>query len=424
MNALAPSPVAAADPHQAPLDLALVTAFLENVPDAVYFKDRESRFIVASASIARHLGCSSPDELIGKTDFDFFSDQHAQWARADEEDIISTGEPIIGKLEQERWPDGRITWALTSKLPIRDEFGDIIGTFGLSKDVTAQKQTEQELDKAQKNLVDASRMAGMAEVATGVLHNVGNVLNSLNVSANVIATGLRQSKAASLGKLSTLLREHSAHLGEFLTQDPKGKRIPEFLATLARHTVDERDRLLQEITSLQKNIDHIKEIVSMQQSYATMVGVVEPLDAVTMMEDSLRMNAGALVRHEVSVVREFQDVPPILGEKAKVLQILVNLIRNAKYACDEGGSVDKVITLRIEPGEAGRVRLIVQDNGAGILKENLTRIFGHGFTTRATGHGFGLHSSANAAIEMKGSLTVHSDGPGTGATFTIDLPAQ
>ena len=161
----------------------------------------------------------------------------------------------------------------------------------------------------------------------------------------------------------------------------------------------------------------------MQQAYATMVGVVEPLDPVAMMEDSLRMNAGALVRHGSRVVRDFQPGRWILAERGKVLQILVNLIRNAKYAADAGGAEDKVITLRITAGAPGRVLLQVQDNGVGIPAENLTRIFGHGFTTRKEGHGFGLHSSANAAKEMHGSLTVHSAGHGQGATFTLDLPA-
>jgi signal transduction histidine kinase len=263
----------------------------------------------------------------------------------------------------------------------------------------------------------------MAEVATGVLHNVGNVLNSLNVSASVIASGLRLSKGESLARLGALLRDHQADLAGFLTRDTKGRRVPEFLASLARHAVEERQRLLEEVSALQRSIDHIKEIVSMQQAYATMAGIVEPLDPAAMMEDSLRMNAAALVRHEVGVTRDFQPVPLILGEKAKVLQILVNLIRNAKYACDETGLPDKLVTLRIAPAPTSeRVHLIVQDNGVGIPPENLTRIFAHGFTTRANGHGFGLHSSANAAREMKGMLSVHSDGPGRGATFTLELP--
>ena len=146
------------------------------------------------------------------------------------------------------------------------------------------------------------------------------------------------------------------------------------------------------------------------------------VSAVTLMEDALRMNSSALARHDVRVVRDFQTVPPLLCEQSKVLQILVNLIRNAKYATDQGGRSDKVITLQIAAGETGRVQLIVADNGVGIPAENLTRVFQHGFTTKPTRHGFGLHSSANAAREMKGTLKARSDGAGRGATFILDLP--
>ena len=161
----------------------------------------------------------------------------------------------------------------------------------------------------------------------------------------------------------------------------------------------------------------------MQQSYATMVGVVEALDPARLMEDALRMNAGALARHVVTCIRDFRPVPRVLAEKSKVLQILVNLIRNAKYAIDEAQPAEKTITLRVEPGDIGRVRLVVQDNGIGIPPENLPKIFTHGFTTRSDGHGFGLHSSITVAREMKGTLTVHSEGTRKGATFTLDLPA-
>jgi PAS domain S-box-containing protein len=405
------------------VDRALVSAFLEQVPDYVYFKDRESRFISVSKSLVRYFGRSDAAEVIGRTNADFFPSEYAARTLEVEQRILRTGEPLLGKLESEARVDGTLAWVISNKLPLRDDTGAIVGTFGLSKDVTKTRQMEDDLEAAHKELVDASRTAGMAEVATGVLHNVGNVLNSLNVSASVIATGLRNSKADSLARLGGLLREHQNDLAAFLSRDSKGKRVPEFLASLASHAVEERERLLQEVNGLQKNIDHIKEIVSMQQAYATMVGVVEPLDAAALMEDSLRMNAVALIRHDVRATREFQVVPPILGEKAKVLQILVNLIRNAKYACDEAGVSEKLITLRIQPSAtAGRVQLAVEDNGVGIPAENLTRIFRHGFTTRPTGHGFGLHSAANAAREMKGSLMARSAGHGRGATFTLELP--
>jgi PAS domain S-box-containing protein len=424
MPPAAPELAAFPDKTNRRLDRALVAAFLENVPDAVYFKDRESRFIALSTSLARSFGCVSADEVIGRTDFDFFGEAHARPALEDELEIMRTGRPILGKLEKETWPDGRITWAVTNKLPLRDESGEIIGTFGLSKDVTESKRMEVALEQAQRNLVDASHQAGMAEVATGVLHNVGNVLNSVNVSASLLASGLRHAKVDSLARLSALLRAHAGDLGAFLTTDPRGRRVPEFVESLAQDWAGEQARLLKEIESLQQNIDHIKDIVSMQQSYATMVSLVEPLPPAALMEDAVRMNSAALSRHEVRVLRDFQPVPLVSAEKAKVLQILVNLVRNAKYACDDGPNpADKAITLRLALAPGGRaVRLVVADNGVGIPAANLTRIFNHGFTTRATGHGFGLHSSANAAKEMKGTLSVHSDGPGTGATFTLELP--
>jgi len=407
----------------AQFDSLLLHALLGGVQDYIYFKDRESRFIALSQSLVLAFGKQSAAEVIGLRDFDFFADAHARPAYEDEQRIMATGEPMHDKLEQEFWPNGRVTFVRTTKLPLRNESGEIIGIYGLSKDVTAQRQLEEELERVNRELVESSRVAGMAEVATGVLHNVGNVLNSLNVSASVIATGLRQSKAESLGRIAAMINEHASDLSAFFGSDPKGRRIPEFLSSVAAHEKQERDRLAQELGSLQKNVDHIKEIVSMQQAYATMVGVVESLDPVMLVEDAIRMNSGALLRHEVRVVRDFQPSAPILGEQAKVLQILINLIRNAKYACDEGGVADKCITIQIRANGRDRVQLIVQDNGIGIPAENLTRIFQHGFTTRENGHGFGLHSAVKAARDLKGTISAQSKGPGTGATFIVELPA-
>jgi PAS domain S-box-containing protein len=401
----------------------LVNAFLENVPDAVYFKDRQFRFIAVSKSKAARHGFANPADLVGKSDADLFAGAHVANAREDEAAIMATGVPLLGKVEKLNWTDGHVTWARTTKLPLRDEAGRIVGTFGISEDITAAKATEESLEKANKDLIDASRLAGMAEVATGVLHNVGNVLNSLNVSASVIAGGLRQSKVEPLARVAAMLHVHGGDLASYLCEDPKGKLVPEFLRSLSIHLSEERTRLLHEVDSLQRNVEHIKEIVSMQQAYATMIGVVEDLAPVDLLEDSLRMNAAALVRHDVRVVRDFAPAPAIRAERGKVLQILINLIRNAKYAVDSGPAAEKILTLRIAPHPAGRVTIVVEDNGSGIAPENLGRIFSRGFTTRADGHGFGLNSSALAAKEMGGSLTAASAGLGGGAAFTLELPA-
>jgi signal transduction histidine kinase len=283
------------------------------------------------------------------------------------------------------------------------------------------EERTRELEDIHKQLVDASRRGGMAEIATNVLHNVGNVLNSVNVSAGLIVEGVKQSRASGLTRVVGLLQEHAHDLGPFITTDAKGKQLPIYLAQLSEQLLADQAAVAGEADSLRRNIEHIKEIVAMQQSYAKVGGVKELINVVDLVEDSLRMNEGALSRHRVELIREFATVPPLNVEKHKILQILVNLLRNAKYACDESDRVDKRLTVRVANGD-GRVSISVMDNGVGIPHGNLTRIFNHGFTTRKGGHGFGLHSGALAAREMGGSLTVLSDGPGHGATFTLELP--
>src|ERR1017187_833234 len=282
-------------------------------------------------------------------------------------------------------------------------------------------RTEQELENLHKQLVEASRQAGMAEVATNVLHNVGNVLNSVNISTSLIVESVKKSRASSLARVVVLLREHAHDLGEFITNDSRGKHVPAHLAQLSEHLLAEQAANVRELDSLRRNVEHIKQIVAMQQNYASFGGVKEMINVADLVEDSLRLIAGALSRHDVEVIREFAPVPPMNVEKHKVLQIMVNLLRNAKHACQESERADKRLTVRVANGE-GRIRISVIDNGVGIPPENLTRIFNHGFTTRKDGHGFGLHSGALAAKEMGGSLTVHSDGPGRGAAFMLELP--
>jgi signal transduction histidine kinase len=288
-------------------------------------------------------------------------------------------------------------------------------------DNTEREKAEKEVAALHQRLVEQSRQAGMAEVAISVLHNVGNVLNSVNVSTTLLKEQARRSGAGRLRRVVSLLREHRDDLADFLTRDPKGKQLETFLALLAEELEREQTRSLAELGSLSANVEHINQIVAMQQNYARAAGVHEWINPADLMEDALRVNSDSLGRHEIVVRKEFGQLPRMAVDKHKVLQILVNLISNARHACVDSASSPKEITLGVSRSD-GHVRFIVADNGAGIAPGNLTRIFSHGFTTRKDGHGFGLHSGALAARELGGSLTARSDGPGRGATFILELP--
>ncbi|WP_445577220.1 Histidine kinase [Pseudomonas sp. E141] len=279
-----------------------------------------------------------------------------------------------------------------------------------------------ELREAQAELVTTARRAGMAEIATNVLHNVGNVLNSVNVSARLLYEKVHASKGQGVIRVAELMKEHSDDLGAFISSDPKGRALPGYLGKLAEALAAEQRSMIDELVQLTKSIDHIKEIVATQQSYAGNSSVLEPGSLRELIEDVVRICDVSLARHHVTLIKELADIPMMSLDKHKVLQILINLINNAKQALDSVADRPSRITLRLKATDDKHVRIEVEDNGEGISRDNLTRVFEHGFTTRADGHGFGLHSCILAAHEMGGELTVQSAGPGKGALFTLELP--
>ncbi len=318
-------------------------------------------------------------------------------------------------------PDGTIRHIESLAAAVIDSADAGFRLVGIDLDITERVAAEQRESALQQQLRDASRHAGMAEVAASVLHNVGNVLNSVNVSASLVSDNVRKSKAEGLGRVVELLEEHRQDLGHFISQDERGRHLPTYLEQLSRQLLAERLVTLQELDALRDNIGHIKEVVAMQQSYAKLVGVNETVDVRALVEEGLRLNADALDRHGIALQLDFTEVPPIMVDKHRVLQILINLLRNAKHACQVAECVDKRINVRIAPHDAG-VQIAVSDNGVGIAAEDMPRIFTHGYTTKQHGHGFGLHGGALAARELGGALRVHSRGPGQGATFVLELP--
>lgn len=301
----------------------------------------------------------------------------------------------------------------------------LVSTVIYGSRITARMNADAEaLDRAHHELVDTARRAGMAEIATGVLHNVGNVLNSVNVSASLVAEAVRKSKVGNVERVAKMLGDNEAQLGEFMANDPKGKQIPTFLKTLAGHLQEEQARMLRELDALTQSVEHVKTIIAMQQNFAKVTGIHETLAVVDVVEDALRLNAISFTRREIRVKREFDAKPTATLERHKVMQILVNLLTNAKHALDKPEVKDKTLTVRVALNGHESVRISVVDTGTGITPESMARLFQHGFTTKPQGHGFGLHHGALAAKEMGGSLSAHSDGVGKGATFTLEIPLQ
>ncbi|HSZ16102.1 MAG TPA: ATP-binding protein [Terracidiphilus sp.] len=292
----------------------------------------------------------------------------------------------------------------------------------LREQIVAKDAALAELAEAQRRLIDLSRISGMAEVATGVLHNVGNVLNSVNVSATIVADHLRASRIGQMSELVGLLEEHRSGLNDFLTHDPRGQRVLPYMGNLSRHLEQEREQMGKEVASLSQHIGHIKEIVSMQQTYARPAGVYEKVPLPDLMEDLQGLSRPGIERHDIQFRIEDDFSAPITTDRHKVLQILLNLVSNAKDAVKVRDASERRITIHIVRVGEERMAIRVTDNGIGILPANRVRIFSHGFTTKADGHGFGLHSSALAAKQLGGSLTVESEGSNRGATFVLELP--
>ncbi len=280
------------------------------------------------------------------------------------------------------------------------------------------------LREAQEKIVDAAHQAGRAEIATSILHNVGNVLNSVNVSLSTVAEVVNRSRLPLLEKTAELLKRHLDDVSAFIKNDPKGKQVPNFVIALSGTLKEEQDKLRHEVELLSKNIEHIKVIISVQQSHAKVSRIMDQVEIEDLVKDALTVNASGIDQARIRVVQEFAPLPRVTIEKHKLLQILVNLVSNAKHAMSAGGGGERVMRVSTRLVDPLTVEVSVQDTGVGIAPENLNKIFQHGFTTRTDGHGFGLHSSAIAATQIHGKLAVHSDGLGKGATFSVTFPVR
>lgn len=268
--------------------------------------------------------------------------------------------------------------------------------------------------------LEKARQLGMAEISASILHNVGNVLNTVNVSADVISEKNSSSKLIGLEKLSSLLNEHKDDLHTFLTKDPRGNKSIEYLKKLAEYWREEQTSTSEELNRLSKNIQLIKEIISTQQDL-TKLNALEQILSINELLDEVLIITGLNIKKEIKIEKNYGKINLVKIDKVKLIQVLVNLMRNAKDAVLETMNKEKIIRVKTEVIKDKAI-IEISDNGIGILPKNINKIFNFGFTTKESGHGFGLHTSALAINAMGGEIHVKSQGPEQWTTFTIILP--
>lgn len=364
------------------LDLEMFHFLLEHTPDQIYFKDRQGRFIRASRAVAEHLGATSPNDLIGKTDFDLLSPETAFAAAEDERMVMESGEPMIGKIEKEIFPDGKITWDFTTKLPLKNSSGELMGICGINKDFTSMKDMEDKLAAAKRDAEEANQ--AKSRFLADMSHEIRTPLNSVIGFANIL-----------------LKNRHGNLTAEDISFLDRIAKNGKHLLALINHILDlakvEARKVELEITEVELD-KLVKEVI------AQLEGQIHERD-----------------------VRLISDLPAsmttIKTDGTRLKQIIINLVANALKFTDHG-SVTVAVAVASETQEPVRVDII--DTGIGIPKDKIDKVFQAFQQQDATterkygGTGLGLTITRSLCELMGYRIQVDSQ-VGMGSTFSVIL---
>ena len=316
-------------------------------------------------------------------------------------------------------PDGELRHIQSIGAPAELQNGSVQRVGGITLDVTERVHAKEREQALQAQLRESSHRAGMAEIATGVLHNVGNVLNSLGIANSTAQRELKASRFEQLQQATALLRNNRETLAAFLTSDERGRHLPDYLPALSAQVSLNSRAVQAELATTEQLLNHLNDIISAQQELARIGGQYEYVHLSELIETALLVQSADLA--QIEVTRAYEDLPPVSSDRHKLLQILVNLISNARDAIEAGAGGRGRISLKLAR-EGDLALLTVEDSGTGMSPDVLARLWQFGFTTKKDGHGFGLHNSANAAHEIGATLSAHSDGIGQGSRFILSLP--
>jgi PAS domain S-box-containing protein len=391
---------------------------LEQAPGFIVFTDQDMNILYLN----RTAHGFAMEDTIGTNFKEFLTPEQGRKVSEAFQRVFETGEEQHVESFLDTPQSGR-RWMSTRISLMRDTDGQVMGFVNFTSEVTEQKQSELALEQTRNELLEASHRAGMAEVATGVLHNVGNVLNSLMVSARMAEELLHRSRVGLLGEAVAKLEQQRDDLASFLTEDAQGAKFPLLLRRIADELLQERERMQAELARVNQQVDLIQATIAAQQAFAKTDSFVQEVELGSLIERIVSMFR---IEFESRAIALQTDITPglVCLDTQATLQILANLVRNAIEALEEtdAQTAQSGRLLLRASAQDGQVIIEVEDNGCGIPEAVQANIFQHGFTTKLKGHGFGLHTSSIAAQSMGGALTAHSEGPGRGARFRLDLP--
>ncbi len=405
-------------------ELATSKIYVDNVlrsmADSLLVIDANLTIGSVNPSLLNLLGYQE-DELLGQSPGLIFGEEFSQGSII--ENLLMQGS-VSGIESSFLTSDGRLIPISVSGSMMRDEEGQFQGLVCVAQDITERKRMEEEKLQLHEQLLDTSRQLGMAEVASDVLHNIGNVLNSINVSIGIVADLIKKSMVGDVGRISQLLNKHQDDLGTFFSTSPKGKQIPAYLEKLSGQLVEEQRTAIAELERLRENAHHAQQCVASQQDLAKVKGITEPVSVIELMEEAVAANQEFLENLQIQVIREFHEIPLLIIDKRQVLEVMVDVIRNACQAMASVSTKQLVVCAKLIPGPPDSVCLEIQDSGCGIAPDDLVKIFGQGKTTEEGVRSMSLHNGALVAKNLGGALRARSQGVGHGATFSLELPGN
>jgi PAS domain S-box-containing protein len=390
-------------------------SLMDNMPDAIYFKDKESKMIRVSKYMAHHFG-TSVENLIGKTDFDFQDADHAKEAFEDEQNIQKTRTPKIDYIEKEVDKDGTEYWVSTTKMPLINARGEVVGTFGMSRDVTKVKMLEQERHEA---ILDKAVAQGKFEIAADVMHDIGNAVVGFGSYLTRIRRLQNEDNPDNLKNLAIFFEKQKESIAAAIGE-VKADAVIKMLSSMAQTQKASQDEIGKSITEQLNIITNIQEILNIQRQYITGHGSQErkPVNLRNIINDSLAMLFASIDKMAIAVSLNMPaDLPIIKGDRTKLVQVFLNILKNSIEAFDINAP-EKTISLSAVASN-GNLILQVKDSGKGFDKSTTDQLFKRGFSTKSSGSGMGLHNCRAIVESHEGTIDITSEGQGKGSLTTI-----